>query len=856
MPLSYVNGTGHDEVFSAAGEIRPHWQYLLDSINQLGSEEMGLRLLKTQRILRDDGAVYNSVTQPDQSKIWELDPVPVMLQSDEWSQIESGLIERAELLNLIQQDLYGERQLIRHGILPPELLFAHDGFTRASQDVRLPGDQQLIFHSADMIRTAEQGICILTDRTQVPRGIGYSLENRTVMSRVFPSLFRDSQVHRLAVFYQSLRQKLHSLAPASADQSNPCIVVLTPGAYSPSYFEHTYLANYLGYPLVQGRDLTVRGSRVWMKSVAGLHPVDVILRFVDDPFCDPVELRSDSQLGVAGLLEAARSGTVSIVNPIGSGLLENPALMKYLPAISEFFLGRPLQLASVNSYWCGDAEDLRYVLDNFAQLVLKGINPLEGGSILLRELSAEQQQHWKEEILHNPKLYVAQDYLEPSSCPTLIDGSLQSRRILMRSFAVASRQSYKVLPGCLARIAPSQNDFRVSQVQGSLTKDTWVLASEPEKQLTLKPASNRTALPFTGQTNLPSRVVENLFWMGRYAERAEASARLLRAALLQLNSNLQLPTECRELLLRAITRVTGTLPGFVEPQNGISLSHPDSELLSVILDNNRNGSLRHSLLALLNCAEEVKEQLSADTQRIINKLRDELKRLEADLSQGFGSAPEEAFDTIVIDLLALAGQAHESMFRSTGWRFLDMGRRLEKASLSAELMRAMLVDCVEQRTQELALETTLLSMEALISYRRRYLAELNLADGLHLMLLDKSNPRSLLFLLEEISQHMNELNLSADGTGLSTEEKQLLSARTTLQLIDIDELTIADEEGFIRQNLEQFLSHLKAQLQEAAGLISQRYFDHSGGPKQILLSGWERREAPSPKETSGQQQNR
>ncbi len=852
MPLHYTSSADHDEAFSAEGEIRPHWRYLLESMDQLGAEEMNRRLLKTQRILRDDGAVYNSVNQPEQSKIWELDPVPVMLQSDEWSQIESGLIERAELLNLIQQDLYGERQLIRHGILPPELLYAHDGFLRASENVQLPGDQQLIFHSADLIRTIDQGICILTDRTQVPRGIGYSLENRTVMARVFPNLFRDSQVHRLAVFYQSLRQKLHSLAPPSSDTRHPCIVVLTPGAYSPSYFEHTYLANYLGYPLVQGRDLTVRGNKVWMKSVAGLHPVDVILRFVDDRFCDPVELRGDSQLGVVGLLEAARSGNVSIVNPIGSGLLENPALMKYLPAISEFFLGRPLQLNSVNSYWCGDKKDLNFVLDNFPKLVLKGINPLKGGSILLRELSETQQRQWKDEICQHPKRYVAQDYLEPSCCPTLIDGSLQSRRILMRSFAVASDQSYKILPGCLARIAPSQNDFRVSQVQGSLTKDTWVLASEPEKQLSLTPSLNRSALPFTRQTNLPSRVVENLFWMGRYAERAETSARLLRAALLQLNSNLQLPTQCQELMLKAITRVTGTQPGFVDPHDGISLSQPETELLSVILDNNRDGSLRHSILALLNCAEEVKEQLSADTQRIINKLRDELGHLEANLSQGFGSAPEEAFDAIVIDLLALAGQAHEGMFRSTGWRFLNMGRRLEKASLNAELMLAMLVDCVEPRTQELALETTLLSMEALISYRRRYFAELNIADGLHLMLLDKSNPRSLLFLLEEISEHMNELNLSANGSGLSTEEKQLLSAQTTLQLINIDELVVADEKGLIRNHLKQFLSHLKAQLEEAARLVSQRYFDHSGGPKQILLSGWEQRKAPARQAASEQ----
>ncbi|MFW1678025.1 circularly permuted type 2 ATP-grasp protein [Pontibacter sp. JAM-7] len=830
----------HDEVYTPEGKVRPHWQYLLDSLATLGQSEMAQRQLKTQRILRDDGATYSSAERPNQSNIWELDPVPMLLDSEEWSSIEAGLIERAELLDLVLKDIYGERALIRHGILPPELLFDHKGFIRACHDVFMPGEQQLIFHSADMIRTQDGSICVLTDRTQMPKGVGYALENRTVLSRVFPSLFRDSQVHRLALFYQALRQKLNELVPYAPD-GRPRVVVMTPGTFNQSYFEHTYLANYLGYPLVQGGDLTVRGGRVWMKSVGGLHPVDVIIRFVNDIFCDPVELRSDSHLGVPGLLEVVRSGGVAVVNPLGSGVLENPALQCYLPKISEFFLGRPLQLKSVNSYWCGDKKALEFILAHFDEMVLKAVNPThDNQSVFVAELSPEERAKWLARIQAEPNKWVAQDLLEPSQCPTLVDGDLQPRRVIFRSFAVASEQSFNVMPGCMARIAPDMRSRRVVQGQGSLSKDTWVLASEPEKQFSLQQvARDKTYSDTDMPANLPSRAVENLFWMGRYAERAETSARMLRTVFMQLNSTLQLPKDARHLMLIAVTDVTNTRPGFRGPDAARLFDAPEKELLSVILDTTRPGSLRYDLHAMLSCAEEVKEQLSADAQRIVNDIRDELNQLDAALAGGLGSAPEEALDPLVTALLALAGQAHESMFRGVGWRFLEMGRRLEKAHQSAGMIRSLLVSCFEGRSQDLLLETLLLSTEALISYRRRYLAQLDIGDGLKLMLMDRSNPRSMLFLMQELTQHLDTLESDLLSQSLTPEQKQLLSATTELQLADIEALEKADEEGIERTTLDAFLKSLQERLRITADLISDRYFDHTAGPQQLVQTGWE-----------------
>ena len=835
--LAYAQVSGNDEVYGPDGEARAHWQYVLDSLCALGQTELGNRQQKAQRILRDDGAVYTSMERPEQSNIWELDPIPMVFQSEEWREIESGLLERAELLDLVLKDLYGERQLIKQGVIPPEALFDQHGFIRACDQVTMPGEQQLIFHSVDMIRDAEGKMCIMTDRTQVPRGMGYALENRNVMTRVLPSLFRDAQVHRLALFYHAIRHKMQELSPRG-DGETARVVLLTPGAYSPAYFEHTYLANFLGFPLVQGGDLTVRDGRVWMKSVHDLSPVDVIFRFVDDQLCDPVELRSDSHLGVAGLLEVARTGKVVIVNPLGASVLENPILQKYMPAIGEFFLGRALKLKNVNTYWGGDPADIPLIKANFDKLVLKHISGKNNTSVFVCELNAEEKAKWLKIFEETPQRFVAQDYLEPSSLPTMEQGQLTPRHVLLRTFAVATDQSYSVMPGSLARIAPSKRSARVAHGHGSVSKDTWVLASEPEKQFSLR-ASLPKFQPNQARVNLPSRVVENLFWLGRYIERAETVARLLRTVLMQLNSTLALPKDARRVMLTAITDVTDTVPGFRGKNAAKLLEDPNPELISVILDSQRMGSLRQSIHSMLGCADEVKEQLSSDAQRIMNDIRDEFLNLDKFLVNNITSAPEETMDPLVTSLLAMAGQTHESMFRGTGWRFLEIGRRIEQACQISMLMRSLLVECHSGRAQDILLETTLMSTEALISYRRRYLSEVDIDHTLELMLLNEQNPRSLLFMIKDLQQHLDTLSNRMTDTPVSPEQKSVIAAIARLQLLDLEALSKPDEDGLLRQALDEALSDITEHLWDAANKIGDRYFDHTGGPQQLVKADWD-----------------
>ncbi len=824
---------GHfNEAYDDFKTPRAHWEYLLDSINALGQNGLQDRYKKASRILRDDGATYNLSADPLSAKTWELDPIPMLIPSDDWGRIESGLIERAELLNLLLKDIYGPRDLIKHSIIPPEIIYGHPGFLRQCQGISIPGEHQLTMHAADMVRGPDGKIVIIGDRTQAPSGAGYALENRTVLSRVMPSIFRDSQVHRLALFFQSLRNTLSSL---STDTDDPQIVILSPGAYSETYFEHTYLSNYLGYPLVQGSDLTVRDGHVWLKALNGLSKVDVILRRVDDIYCDPVELKSDSFLGIPGLLEVVRAGNVVVSNPLGSGILETPALLKYLPKISQFFFGRELTLPSVGTWWCGDKNDLSYVKSNLDDLIIKpAMRQVENPSIYGHLLTESKKAEVLARIQKYPHLYVAQSYISPSYLPSWQNEQINSRPSIFRSFTVSnqasSQSTYSVMAGGLTRVGLSGTDTVVTNQAGSQSKDTWILASEPEKQVSLiEEHSGITDLAH--EANLPSRVVENLFWMGRYAERAESTLRLIRTIFMQLNGIEPLPEKCRELLLQALSQQTNCLPGFM---NQKLLDNPDQELIDIILDGNRPGSIKSSLLALLTSSEEVKEMLSADTHRIINDLRDNIYELERSFISGLPSAPEESLDPLVTTLLALSGLSHESMLRGVGWKFQEIGRRTERTLQTSKLLKSLLTCALPSSQQKQILESVLLSVEALITFRRRYRTHTDVAHGLELLMLDSTNPRSLFYQLQRLQNHYLELpQATLLKLGLSPGEKLLIKSLNDIQLADLDQLAKYTPANQSRSLLYKLMEEIADQVEQFASVLSDQYFDHQSGPQQL-----------------------
>ena len=835
----HSSSDAHDEALSANGELLPPWQQLLARIEELGVHGLADRTDKIRRILRDDGAIYSA---GGRTSVWGLDPLPIVLSANQWREIELGLIERAQLLDFVLKDLYGNQEIIRRGLVPPEVIYNHPGFIRACHHTHLPGQHHLILYAADLVRDPSGQICVLSDRTQAPSGTGYALENRLVMQRVFPLLFRDSGIRMMRGFFNSLRNQMVRLAPDKnlRNGEGPRIVILTPGAYSETFFEHAFLANYLGYPLVQGKDLTVRKGHVWMKTLDGLSRVDVILRRVDDSYCDPVELRGDSQLGVPGLLEVVRAGNVSVANPLGSGILEAGALMKYLPAISEHFFGKSLRLPNAPTYWCGEEDDRHYVINHLKQLRIKPAHGhFDSHAIYGNSLSEGELNELSLKIQKNPNSYVAQQYVQPATGPCWRNNSLQPRPFALRTFAVADDQGYQVMPGGLTRAAANARDQLISNQLGAVSKDTWVELPEESDGATAQSSApllvNRTV-----DSSLPSRVVENLFWVGRYAERSDLALRLLRTVFMQLNGANQLPPEAERLLLYSVTQLTMTYPGFTEAKEDL-FDNPEKELMSVVLDHKRMGSVSGSLRAMLPSSAEVREMLSSDTQRIMNDIDDEIEQLHITLRTGMSSAPEEALDPLVTRLLALGGLFNDSMFRGMSWHFLEIGRGIEKIYQLATLMRSLLVSvCTQDESEAVCVESILSTTEGLTTFRRRFRNDASLYNVLATLMLDRSNPRSLIYQLEQLQRYITALpktNTSAPES--SREERALIEAITSLQLADLGRLVeVSGENKAVRGQLDQLLVRMQELMDVMASAISDVYFDHAAGPQQLVQNPW------------------
>lgn len=835
-PGSYLLGEDdYDEMLNSQGRVRPHWSALMLEMEKLGCAEMELRRLEALKLLHENGVTYNVYGDSgDSSRPWQLDPVPIMISGEEWKDVESGVLQRAELLNMILADIYGPRELTKKNLLPHELIYNHGGFLRACDQVKLTGHHQLVLYAADLARGPDQKLWVVSDRTQAPSGAGYALENRVAVSRVMPNIFRHSKTRRLANFFKSMHAGLAAIAPPHAE--SPRIVLLTPGPFSETYFEHAYLASFLGYPLVQGDDLTVRDGYVWMKSLTGLKRVDVIIRRVDDIYCDPLELRADSRLGVTGLLEVARRGNVAIANPLGSSILENPGIHPFLPGIAKHFLGETLKLQSAATWWCGQPLEMDYVLANLDKLVIKPIYRAHGTTPVLGHLlSKAKLSELSERIRANPAFYVGQEHVSFSTAPCVTPQGFEPRKVMLRCFAAAGRNGYEIMPGGLSSSAPEKGDMLISGRSGSISKDTWVIATEPEMKY--ETARNIGASAISGNEHaLPSRAADNIYWVGRYAERAEDSIRLLRATVkkLYINPNNDDPDyqESLHSLLRAITNLTGTWPGFLdEEDHAVLLQSPESELISVTLDEQRIGSVANLLRNLVRTGYAVRDLWSADIWRVMDNI-DELLAQPQQLGENALWKLQELMDRQITTLSAFSGLSMENMTRGNGWLFLDIGRRLERAMLIISMLRNVLStqhrDGVEAQLIESLLETS----DNTICYRQQYRSYFELSAFLELLLLDTNNPRSLAFQIDRLKEHVAKLPDTRKGKRLSAEQRLMLEASSILDLINLNDLLVVSKDG-IRENLDQQLSRLYYLLNTLSETITAEFFRHDSTPQPL-----------------------
>lgn len=814
------------------------------ALTALGSDELSARSQEARRLLRDNGVVYNAYGDPKEQRPWLLDPIPLPIASEEWLTIERGLQQRAELFRRLLSDLYGSRELLSRRILPPELIYTHPGFLRCCDNIELASSQhRLPLYAADLARASDGSFYVLDDRTQVPPGAGYALENRIVLSRVLPSLFRDCRVHRLALYFRTLRNSLGKMAWRESDDSRT--VVLTPGPSSEFFFEHAYLAKYLGYTLVEGADLAVRDGRVWLKTLAGLQPVDVILRYVDDNLCDPLELRADSSFGVAGLLQTARLQQVAIANPLGNGILENPALLAFLPSLAKHLLGEELSLPSPVSYWCGDAKHCQHVLANLDRMLIKPIvRSAESATIDTAQLSRSQREQLRQQILARPNFYVGQEPLQPSTTPVFIDNALHPRQMVLRSFLVAAEDDYVVMPGGLCRVAAGA-EMPVESVQsGGISKDAWVLASEPVQPVSLLASLSDDTNFALHRGEMPSRVAENLFWLGRYAERSESIIRLLRVLFVyMLDPNKEtLDNEndtCLHALLRAITQLTETYPGFIGEDAEQKLAEPDEELLAVLLDDTRIGSLSYNLNALLYAARSARDRISTDIWRVFNDIDEGLKLLQTPKEAlQFSTADNEVLNSAVGELntllttfAAFTGLAMDSMTHGEGWRFLMVGRRLERARQTLQLLHAVSLTADEDESR--ITECLLRVCDSLMTYRSRYRSQIHPHLMLELLLKDETNPRAVSYQLRHIQHDVEALpGMSSDVTYQRLEKRLILDGLSHLRLADSSSLIRVENNH--RPQLKELLDHISERLLQLSDALSNSYFSHAEQPRQLI----------------------
>ena len=835
-----------DEMLAEDGGIRGAWQPFLAHLDAATPEQMRHRLDYVRRRILENGVTYNVYADPEGAdRPWELDPLPLILCPDEWQELASAVKQRARLLNAVLRDLYGEQTLLRDGTLPPALIYGHNNFLWPCQKVKPLGDTYLHLYAADLARSPDGRWWVIADRTQAPSGAGYALENRTIVGRLFPELFRDLRVQHLASFFRDLQQALAHWAPHGAEA--PLIVLLTPGPYNETYFEHAYLARYLGFPLVEGQDLTVRGESVYLKTLNGLRRVHAIMRRLDDDYCDPLELRGDSALGVPGLLQAVRAGNVLVANALGSGLLESAALPGFLPGACEKLLGEPLAMPSVATWWCGEQAALDYTIANLEHLVIKGSYPSQTFDPLFgNELTDSGREDMIARLRARPQAYVAQELVNYSQAPTWSPDHkrrLLPRGVGLRVYVAATPGGHVVMPGGLTRVSVASNARIISMQRGGSSKDTWVLTDAAVNTFSLLRHSVGKADLVRGGLNLSSRVVENLYWFGRYSERCDKTARLLRVALARLvdagDDVLPALTSALDLCL-ALKLLPVADP---DPENN-EASVPGSQarrevlMLAAICGTEWGDGLAGDIRRLLWVAAQVRERFSLDNWHALNRLQHQLQaysrlRSSETLPEELGDAL--AFlDQVLLASSSLAGFAMDNMTRDDGWRLLIIGRRIERliflAKATAQFLR------LESTRAPGGLEWLLELTDSIITYRSRYMTQPELLPTLDLIVFDDGNPHSVAFQLQILLRYLDQLARLLGGP----RDQTLLPALERLQAFDLA-LFEGQSFGECRActpclQLATILDETAAAAAALSDRLAMRYFSHVGDVSSYTLT--------------------
>ena len=845
-------GTGYDEFVDAAGNVRPAWQELAECVGERGRDGLdGLRAV-VRSLVDNDGITYiqvdphgDAVTNGDgtaEPGPWLLDALPLLISASDWDALESGLVQRSRLLDAVLTDLYGPRHAVTSGVLPAQLLFANPGYVRAARGIEVPGRHQLFLHGCDISRSGAGAFRVNADWTQAPSGAGYALADRRVVAHAIPDLYERIAPRPASPWAQALRLALIDAAPESAEE--PVVVLLSPGTHSETAFDQAYLASVLGFPLVESADLVVRDGKLWMRSMGTLKRVDVVLRRVDADFADPLDLRADSRLGVVGLVEVLRRGAVTVVNTLGSGILESPGLLRFLPELAERLLGESPLLETAPVYWGGINVERSHLLTNLSSLLIK---PVTGGDAIVGPaLSARQRESLAARIEATPWQWVGQELPQFSSAPTdYYPGGLSSASVGMRLFTVSQRGGYAPMIGGLGYLlAPGNAAFKLNTIAA---KDIWVRTPTRVKaeRIPTLPVEVPAITPSPTRAVSSPRVLSDLFWMGRYAERAENMARLLTVTREHYHEyryrQYMDGSECVPVLLAALGQITGTDTG-AGGDDAEMIATAQSTLWSLTADRHRPGSLVQSVERLGLAARAVRDQMSNDTWMVLAAVERAL--LHAPDSPPESQTEGDAFlsstnNLALAGMLALSGVAAESMVQDVGWTMMDIGKRIERGLGLTAVLRATLTTVRSAGAEQTITESTLVACESSVIYRRRTLGKVSVAAVADLVLFDTENPRSLVYQLERLRADLKAL---PGSSGSSKPERLVDEIATRLRRLDPADLEGVTPDGR-RAELDDLLDGMHRDLRDLSGVITTTHLSLPGG-MQPLWGPDERRVMP------------
>jgi len=748
-----------DEMVDETGTIRPAWRPLIDRLDQLDRSGIDALFARADHYLRDAGVYYRAYGDPDSNeRAWPLAHMPLLIEEAEWRGIADGLVQRAELLERVVADIYSENRLVREGLLPPELVAASPEYLRPMVGATTGYFLHLV--AFDLGRGPDGRWWVLGDRTQAPSGAGFALENRVATARTLPDLLSTMNVHRLAGFFARLRDALLDLASEPEG-----VAILTPGQHNETYFEHAYIARYLGLLLLEGEDLTVVDGEVMVRTVEGPKPLSVLWRRLDSAFVDPLELKHDSRIGTPGLVGAVRHGGTTIVNAIGSGILETRALLAFLPGICRRLNGEELMLPHIATWWCGQESERAHVLSALDRMMigpaLATSPPVDDAesTVLAAALDDYERAVLAQRLQTDGGRFAAQESVTLSTMPFYSGGRLVPRPVTLRAFAMRTISGWTVMPGGFARVGASRDSAAITMRKGGRAADVWILGSAPVERVSLLAGQQDEAVDAKLSAFLPSRAADNLFWLGRYIERAEGMVRVLRAY--------------HGRLAEASDPVGPTLPlidaGLREIGIDVAQAIPDSLVANID--------------AAATSAGRIRDRFSPDGWLALMDLSKTIHRFAGRVTPGDDAS--RAMTVLLRKLAGFSGLAHENMYRAAGWRFLELGRRLERA---IEMCRLTALLAPQDAAPEL-LDLLVEIGDSIMTHRRRYKLNSGRLAAIELLVLDEFNPRSIRFQLAETREHIATLTEGETPGHIHPTMREALRLDTELRISEPKDLT-------------------------------------------------------------------